>query len=73
MVLSFTFCFYMWMAMLGGLYTDGFLDLAAIENETERLPLFNFCCVCLLPPIAFSLLLDDFVISKLRDKNGIKK
>ena len=73
MGLSFIICFYMWMAMLGNLYSDGFLDITAIENETKTLPLLNFDLVCLTPPIAFSFVIDYLIIDKLRDKNGIKK
>lgn len=66
-------CFYLWMGVLGGLYADGFLDLAAIENETETMPLINFVVACLCPPVAFGLVLCDLIIdAKKRLYNGNK-
>lgn len=66
-------CFYMWMVMLGNLYADGFLDLAAVENATDTLSLLNFDLVCLLPPIAFGIiefdLLTEYINKKLRGKD----
>lgn len=66
-------CFYMWMGILGGLYIDGFLNLTAIENETEIMPLFNFTVVCLCPAGAFGIILYDLITTyynKKRSYNG---
>ena len=67
-------CFYLWMGMMGGLYADGFLDLAAVEAASNKLSLLNFDLVCLLPPIAFGILafdlLTEYSNKKLRGKDG---
>lgn len=72
--LSTIVCFYLWMGVLGALYTDGFLNLTAIENETETMPLIDFLVLCLCPPWAFGIILSDLITTtiKKRSYNGNK-
>ena len=70
--LSIIACFYAWMGFLGNLYVDGFLDLTAIENETETMPLIDFLVLCLCPPVAFGIILVDLITDKKRSYNGNK-
>lgn len=75
LALSSIVCFYLWMGLLGNLYADGFLNLTAIENETETMPLINFLVVCLCPPLAFGTMLFDYITdyyNKKRSYNGNK-
>lgn len=74
LALSSIVCTYLWMGVLGGLYADGFLDLTAIENETETMPLIHFLVLCLCPPIAFGIILFDLITDyyKKRSYNGNK-